>query len=308
MHDIDSASVRRAIVQQLEGFRQAGLTHWTKIAPLPVETPAPVASATAGAARGPASSSSLATTATVRADVPPPPLTRAESMPPASRSVRSSSAVVPASATLPLASGCAMFQPLNLPRDERVSQLAVLAERVAACVRCQELAATRKQTVFGVGNPEAKIMFIGEAPGADEDAQGEPFVGRAGQLLNDIIKACRMQREDIYICNILRCRPPGNRLPSPEEAGNCREYLDGQIALVNPEYIVCWGTTAAKNLLASEATIGKLRRQFFQYGRAKVLCTYHPSYLLRNPAAKKDVWEDMKLLFRDMGVDLTAKT
>ncbi len=184
----------------------------------------------------------------------------------------------------------------------------MLAERVAACVRCQELASTRKQTVFGVGNPEAKIMFIGEAPGADEDAQGEPFVGRAGQLLNDIIKACRMQREDVYICNVLRCRPPGNRLPSPEEAGNCREYLDGQIALVNPDYIVCWGSTAAKNLLASEATIGKLRRQFFQYGRAKVLCTYHPSYLLRNPAAKKDVWEDMKLLFSDMGVDLTAKT
>ena len=228
-------------------------------------------------------------------------------MPPASRSDRSSSAVASAPASPPVTSACAAFQPLNLPRDERVSQLAVLAERVAACVRCQELASTRKQTVFGVGNPEARIMFIGEAPGADEDAQGEPFVGRAGQLLNDIIKACRLQREDIYICNVLRCRPPGNRLPSPEEAGNCREYLDGQIALVNPEYIVCWGTTAAKNLLASESTIGKLRRQFFQYGRAKVLCTYHPSYLLRNPAAKKDVWEDMKLLFRDMGVDLMAK-
>ncbi|MBC8116848.1 MAG: uracil-DNA glycosylase, partial [Candidatus Saccharimonas sp.] len=238
MHDIDSASVRRAIVQQLEGFRRAGLTHWTKIAPLPVETVAPVDLVTAGAARGPVSSSSLATTATARAEAAPPSLTRTESMPPASRSDRSSSADAPASATLPLASGCATFQPLNLPRDERVSQLAVLAERVAACVRCQELAATRKQTVFGVGNPEAKIMFIGEAPGADEDAQGEPFVGRAGQLLNDIINACRMKREDIYICNILRCRPPGNRLPSPEEAGNCREYLDGQIALVNPEYIV----------------------------------------------------------------------
>ena len=229
-------------------------------------------------------------------------------MPSASRSNRTSPAVAAASAPSPVASTCASFEPLNLPRDERVSQLAVLAERVAACVRCQELASTRKQTVFGVGDPAAKIMFIGEAPGADEDAQGEPFVGRAGQLLNDIINACRMKREDIYICNVLRCRPPGNRLPSPEEAGNCREYLDGQIALVNPEYIVCWGTTAAKNLLASESTIGKLRGQFFQYGRAKVLCTYHPSYLLRNPAAKKDVWEDMKLLFRDMGVDLTAKT
>ena len=214
----------------------------------------------------------------------------------------------PGAAAVPVVvSACAAFQPLNLPRGERVTQLGVLAERVAACVKCHELASTRKQTVFGVGNPEAKIMFIGEAPGADEDAQGEPFVGRAGQLMNDIIKACRMKREDIYICNVLRCRPPGNRLPAPEEAGNCREYLDGQIALVNPEYIVCWGSTAAKNLLASEETIGKLRGRFFEYGRAKVLCTYHPSYLLRNPAAKKDVWEDMKLLFLDMGVDLSAK-
>ena len=150
-------------------------------------------------------------------------------------------------------------------------------------------------------------MFIGEAPGADEDKQGEPFVGRAGQLLNDIIKACRMKREDIYICNVLRCRPPGNRLPLPEEAHNCREYLDGQIAIVNPEYIVCWGSTAAKNLLASELPIGKMRGKFFEYGRAKVVCTYHPSYLLRNPAAKKDVWDDMKFLFQEMGIDLAAK-
>ena len=227
---------------------------------------------------------------------------------PAARPNKSSTASTGAAASAPVVSACSTFQPLNLPRGERVAQLSVLAERVAACVRCQELASTRKQTVFGVGNPEARILFIGEAPGADEDAQGEPFVGRAGQLMNDIITACRMKREDIYICNVLRCRPPGNRLPSPEEAGNCREYLDGQIALVNPEYIVCWGTTAAKNLLASEETIGKLRGRFFEYGRAKVLCTYHPSYLLRNPAAKKDVWEDMKLLFKDMGVDLSAKT
>jgi DNA polymerase len=209
--------------------------------------------------------------------------------------------------SLPLAKPSALFTPLNLPRAEREQALVVLAQKVAACVRCPELAATRTQTVFGVGNPEAQIAFVGEAPGADEDRLGEPFVGRAGQLLNDIIRACRLQREDVYICNVLRCRPPGNRLPSPTEAANCREYLDGQLALVNPEYIVCWGTTAARNLLGREEPIGKLRRQFFTYGRAKVLCTYHPSYLLRNPAAKKDVWEDMKFLFRDMGQDLTAR-
>lgn len=200
------------------------------------------------------------------------------------------------------------FQPLDLAPEERQTRLQKLCEKVAACTRCQELAETRTQTVFGVGNPNARILFVGEAPGADEDKQGEPFVGRAGQLLNDIISACRMKREDIYICNILRCRPPGNRQPSPEEAGNCREFLDGQIAIVNPEYIVCWGATAARNLLTSEDNISKMRGRFFQYGRAKVLCTYHPSYLLRNPAAKKDVWEDMKFLFKDMGIDLSGKS
>lgn len=189
-------------------------------------------------------------------------------------------------------------------RGERVEALADLAARVAKCRRCQELAETRTQTVFGVGNPEARIMFIGEAPGADEDRQGIPFVGRAGQLLDKIIEASQLRRDDLYICNILRCRPPGNRNPSPVEAGNCREFLDGQIAIVQPEYIVCWGTVAAQNLLNTTLTIGKLRQQFFEFGQARVLCTYHPSYLLRNPPAKKSVWDDMKLLMHELGVEL----
>ncbi|MED5400434.1 MAG: uracil-DNA glycosylase [Planctomycetota bacterium] len=189
---------------------------------------------------------------------------------------------------------------------DAASGLEGMAAAVAGCRLCQELAETRTQTVFGVGDPNAKILFVGEAPGADEDRLGEPFVGRAGKLLNQIIEACGMRREEIYICNILKCRPPGNRNPSPEEAGNCRQFLDGQIASVQPEYIVCWGSVAAKNLLDSTETIGRMRRQFFEYAGAKVLCTYHPSYLLRNPSAKKDVWEDMQLLFADMGVTLTA--
>jgi DNA polymerase len=179
-----------------------------------------------------------------------------------------------------------------------------LAACVAGCTRCAELAASRKQTVFGVGDPQAKIMFIGEAPGADEDRLGEPFVGRAGQLLDRIIVACKLKREAVYICNILKCRPPGNRNPTDDEAANCREYLDGQIRLVAPEYIVCWGSIAAKNLLNRTESIGKMRGRFYLHGDAKVLCTYHPSYLLRNPSAKKDVWDDMKFLFRDMGVEL----
>jgi len=187
-------------------------------------------------------------------------------------------------------------------RAAREKALQLLDTCVKGCTRCHELATTRTQTVFGVGNPEAKVMFIGEAPGADEDAQGEPFVGRAGQLLNKIIAACGWQREDLYICNILRCRPPGNRNPLPQEAANCREYLDGQIEIVDPDYIVCWGTCAAQNLLGETDTIGKMRRKWYQHGRAKVLCTYHPSYLLRNPEAKKPVWEDMQLLMAEMGV------
>lgn len=191
---------------------------------------------------------------------------------------------------------------------ERQSALAILAEKVKGCTRCSELARARTQTVFGVGNPQARILFIGEAPGADEDQQGEPFVGRAGQLLNQIITASRLKREKIYICNVLKCRPPGNRTPSEDECTNCREYLLGQLATIDPEYIVCWGAVAAQNLLTTTVTIGKLRGRFLQFGRAKVLCTYHPSYLLRNAAAKKDVWKDMQFLMADMGIDLAAKS
>lgn len=188
------------------------------------------------------------------------------------------------------------------PQATRAERLALLSDRVAACTRCQELAQTRTQTVFGVGNPDAKVMFIGEAPGADEDRLGEPFVGKAGQLLDKIIDACGWRREELYICNILRCRPPGNRNPTSEEADHCREYLNGQIAIVNPDYIVCWGGVASNNLLGVDSPIGKMRGRLHAYQQAKVLCTYHPSYLLRNPSAKKQVWEDLKFLLNEMGL------
>jgi len=187
--------------------------------------------------------------------------------------------------------------------DARRKRLTALANCVAACTRCPELASTRTQTVFGVGNPEARVLFVGEAPGADEDRLGEPFVGRAGQLLDRIIAACGWKREEIYICNVLRCRPPGNRTPTDKEAENCREFLEGQIATVDPEFIVCWGTVAAQALLRTDVTIGRLREQWFQFGRARVLCTYHPSYLLRNPTAKRPVWEDMLRLLAAMGLE-----
>ncbi|MEX0611492.1 MAG: uracil-DNA glycosylase [Pirellulales bacterium] len=182
--------------------------------------------------------------------------------------------------------------------------LMVLQEHVAGCTRCDELARTRTQTVFGVGNPAARLCFLGEAPGADEDRLGEPFVGRAGQLLTKIIEACRMKREDVYILNMIKCRPPGNRNPLPQELANCRGYLERQFDLIRPEFICCLGAVAAQNLLGTTLSIGKLRGKVHAYRGAKVVCTYHPAFLLRSPAFKKETWEDMKLLMREMGVEL----
>lgn len=187
---------------------------------------------------------------------------------------------------------------------DRLPALEIVRGEVAACTRCSELAETRTQTVFGVGNPQARLCFLGEAPGADEDRQGEPFVGRAGQLLTKIIEACTLRREDVYILNVLKCRPPGNRNPLPEEASNCRGFLDRQLAIIRPEYICCLGAVAAQNLLDSEQSIGKMRGRLHDYRGIKVLCTYHPAYLLRNPEAKKDVWQDMQFLMREMGIEL----
>jgi DNA polymerase len=182
--------------------------------------------------------------------------------------------------------------------------LEVLQAQVAGCTRCDELARTRTQTVFGVGNPRARLCFLGEAPGAEEDRLGEPFVGRAGKLLNDILRACRLKREDVYILNMIKCRPPGNRNPLPEELSNCRSYLERQLDLIRPEYICCLGAVAAQNLLGTTISIGKLRGKFHAYRGAKVVCTYHPAFLLRSPAFKKETWEDMKMLLREMGVEL----
>src|SRR5437764_1320265 len=191
--------------------------------------------------------------------------------------------------------------PLPDSPDGRRHELTVLAERVAGCPRCPQLYSTRTQTVFGTGPIDPDICFVGEAPGADEDATGEPFVGRAGQLLNKIIAACGFKREDVYICNTLKCRPPNNRTPTPEERANCREYFDRQLALVKPKYIVALGATAAQNLLGTNVGIGKLRGKIHKYKDIPVVCTFHPAALLRNEAWKKDTWEDMKLLLRTMG-------
>jgi len=197
--------------------------------------------------------------------------------------------------------------PPDISALDRGAALRAIGERVAACTRCAELARTRTQTVFGVGNPHARLIFMGEAPGAEEDRQGEPFVGAAGQLLTKIIEACGLRRADVYILNTIKCRPPGNRTPTSIEAANCREYLDGQLDIIRPEFICCLGAVAAQNLLDTTTAIGKLRGRFHDYRGIRVLCTYHPAYLLRYPDAKRHAWEDMKLLMAEMGVQIPSQ-
>ena len=179
--------------------------------------------------------------------------------------------------------------------------LEVLQEEVAQCTLCQELATTRTQTVFGVGHSKARLCFLGEAPGAEEDRLGEPFVGRSGKLLDKILAACSLSRDEVYILNVLKCRPPGNRNPTTEESNHCRRFLDRQLELIDPEYICCLGAVAAQNLLNTTEAIGRLRGKVHQYRGINVVCTYHPAYLLRNPSAKKHTWDDMKLLMRQLG-------
>jgi uracil-DNA glycosylase family 4 len=191
----------------------------------------------------------------------------------------------------------------DMTPEERQAELAALARRVAVCERCAPLARSRTQTVFGVGPLDAEVFFIGEAPGADEDRLGEPFVGAAGQLFDRILASCGFKRAEVYITNMLRCRPPGNRTPTTGEVSNCREYLDRQIALVRPQAICALGGCAAQNLLGTTHSLGKLRGRFHDYHGTPVLCTYHPAFLLphRSPEKKRDVWQDMVLLLRRLG-------
>jgi uracil-DNA glycosylase family 4 len=176
------------------------------------------------------------------------------------------------------------------------SDWSVLRERVAGCTACAELCKTRTQTVFGVGNTRAEWLVIGEAPGAEEDRQGEPFVGRAGQLLNAMLLAIGLPRETVFIANILKCRPPGNRDPKPEEVSRCLPYLSNQIALLKPKIILAVGRIAAQNLLATDAPLARLRGKLHTFGEANtpLVITYHPAYLLRTPSDKRKAWEDLK--------------
>jgi len=176
-----------------------------------------------------------------------------------------------------------------------------LRDIALACTQCR-LAKTRTQVVYGVGNPHADLMFIGEAPGRDEDLKGEPFVGRAGQLLTDIIKAMKLTRDDVYIANVIKCRPPENRNPEPDELDACRPFIKRQIELIQPKVIVTLGKFALQSLTGRAHAISGARGQWTEYDGIKVMPTYHPAYLLRTPSAKKDVWQDMKKVMAELGI------
>ena len=181
------------------------------------------------------------------------------------------------------------------PKGESAhDRLVAIRNDIGDCTRCKLHALGRTQIVFGVGNPDADLMFVGEAPGQDEDIQGFPFVGRAGQLLTKIIEAIDMKREDVYIANVLKCRPPQNRNPEPDEVATCEPVLARQIAAVHPRVIVALGSFAARTLLKTEAAISRLRGRVYEYDGAQLVCTYHPAYLLRSPDKKRETWEDMK--------------
>ena len=213
-----------------------------------------------------------------------------------------------------------IFEALT-PRPEHdasdpVSALKLIREDLGDCTRCKLHQQGRKQIVFGVGNPRAELMFVGEGPGADEDMQGEPFVGRAGQLLNNMIKAMGLQREDVYIANVVKCRPPGNRTPERDECDTCSPFLMRQIAVIKPKVVVALGAVAAKNLLAINAPMSELRGRFYDFMPAgarssdpawpgsKLAVTYHPAFLLRDPRQKGEAWKDLQMVMKFLGLKL----
>jgi len=203
------------------------------------------------------------------------------------------SAPAPAEAPAPVAVETAAAAPVDEGAAARIAELNALAGVAGACTRCR-LAEGRTKVVFGSGNPTAELMFVGEGPGADEDRQGLPFVGAAGELLTKIIQAIEKSREEVYIANVVKCRPPGNRDPQPDEVAACRGYLDRQIALIHPRVLVALGRVAAQTLLGNDAPIGRMRGQWYHVQGIPTMVTYHPAALLRNQALKRPTWEDMQ--------------
>ena len=200
--------------------------------------------------------------------------------------------------------GPSLFESIEKVKDDTLPRI---REDLGDCTRCK-LHKGRNKIVFGDGNPNADLVFIGEGPGADEDMQGLPFVGRAGKLLTTMIEAMGLQRKDVYICNVVKCRPPQNRAPEPDEVQTCSPYLLRQIDAINPKVLVCLGAVAAKTLLETTRGISQFRGEWLEWRGRKLMATYHPAYLLRNPNAKGDVWKDLQKVMVELGLPLPKKT
>ena len=200
--------------------------------------------------------------------------------------------------------GPSLFEAVNKVKDDTLLKI---REDLGECTRCK-LHTGRNKKVFGDGNPKAQLVFVGEGPGADEDMQGLPFVGRAGKLLTQMIEAMGLQRKDVYICNVVKCRPPENRAPEPDEVAACSPFLMRQIDSIQPKVIVCLGATAAKTILNTTRGISQFRGEWLEWRGHKLMATYHPAYLLRNPPAKADVWKDLQKVMLELGLQLPKKS
>ena len=220
--------------------------------------------------------------------LPPPPLM---------------ASVAPKPVPLTAPTGLSLFETLNKIEND---SLPLIRENLGDCKRCK-LHKTRNTIVFGDGNPNAQLVFVGEGPGADEDEQGLPFVGRAGKLLTQMIEAMGLQRRDVYICNVVKCRPPQNRQPEPDEVAECSPFLLRQIDTIAPKVIVCLGATAAQTILQTNRGISHFRGEWQEFRGRKLIATYHPAYLLRNPAAKSDVWKDLQKVMAELGLSVKRK-
>lgn len=291
---LEISQLRQALLQSLENYQRCGLQRIprTLADSLPPEMLAAIAQSRSPsiASTGPVASASIESSTNTNSPTAIPALREA---PPATvAETRTESEIV-------------AERPWSLPSlsvEERKSRLELLNSEVKACRKCNDIVCFRQQTVFGAGPLTPTVCFMGEAPGADEDRIGQPFVGRAGQLLTKIIEAMQLKREDVFILNALKCRPPQNRTPVPEEIEQCNPFVATQLEILQPQYIVCLGAVAVRSLLGLTMSVGSLRGRFHQYRQARVVVTYHPSYLLRNESAKKLVWQDMQMLMRELGL------
>ncbi len=299
---MDSDQWKLASLQTLEYLQRLGVKHLPKPSAKLSEILVDWVDVSSKGSSG----TSIASSRTqLQAPEPKQPTTQVPKQPaPAPVQVAAPSAMEPAARSVAKPSWPPVESPWMTPArsaQDRSEALGQLKLQVEACRLCKDIVCHRRQTVFGVGPVTTRFVMIGDAPGPEEDRLGEPFVGSSGELFDKILRATGIPRDQVYILNTLKCRPPNNRVPSDMELDNCRPYIEAQLEILQPEYIICWGATAVRAVLQTTESIGRLRGRFHCYKKAKVLVTYHPTYLERAPEAKKLTWQDMQMLMRELG-------